>query len=497
MVATLYLLTCALAPGQASSSPDWPLAPHLLRGQEFVYSGSFTEESTGLRVQYNRSCRLETRLFVLNTTAREAEVAFFTVITPRAVRPGPGAQPVEPSSIRLELAKIDIRGRTIVTPLGDASQKRLPPVPLEGPNLLETGALVEVQSSRVAANRPWQVEEEGKPDLTWRVVGTEVVNGVTCLKLSGVQQSSDWAEPRADSTAWRRQETVWISPSLGIASRFERLIERREPARRDPTHRSTTTYTLDSQLVYPGRLAEDRQREILLVQNLSEKIKPFLREPEKCGRQPFEEVAAKIAHHLDEHPATPYRLAMQQVKKRVEAGLRGEAVAGQAEVESSLIPKIVLGKPAPDFVVTDLHSHASVRLRRVLGQPILMVFYNPNSTQAKDVLQFAQKLAEPQSPGVSVFCFAVTDDINRVLKQREELRLTVPVLSGQGLRLTYAVEATPKLVVLDGAGIVRGAYVGWGRETPSLVCDELDRWKRPAIQSDTHETRIEGRKPGD
>ena len=42
--------------------------------------------------------------------------------------------------------------------------------------------------------------------------------------------------------------------------------------------------------------------------------------------------------------------------------------------------------------------------------------------------------------------------------------------------LSYAVEATPKVVLLDSDGVVRGTYLGWGRETPSAVTEELKRW---------------------
>jgi hypothetical protein len=74
-----------------------------------------------------------------------------------------------------------------------------------------------------------------------------------------------------------------------------------------------------------------------------------------------------------------------------------------------------------------------------------------------------------------VLGLAVFGETDQVLKQRDDLKLTFPLLAGQGLRFTYAVEATPKFVVLDAQGIVRGSYTGWGRELPTLVNDELSR----------------------
>jgi hypothetical protein len=63
-----------------------------------------------------------------------------------------------------------------------------------------------------------------------------------------------------------------------------------------------------------------------------------------------------------------------------------------------------------------------------------------------------------------------------VVREHDELGLTFPILLGTGLKLTYAVEATPKLVVLDAAGVVRDSHIGWGLETPAAIRAELRRW---------------------
>ena len=35
---------------------------------------------------------------------------------------------------------------------------------------------------------------------------------------------------------------------------------------------------------------------------------------------------------------------------------------------------------------------------------------------------------------------------------------------------------TPKLVLLDAAGVVRGTYTGWGDHVPRDILAELQRW---------------------
>jgi peroxiredoxin len=145
------------------------------------------------------------------------------------------------------------------------------------------------------------------------------------------------------------------------------------------------------------------------------------------------------------------------------------------EPAPALIPTLTVGRPAPDFLVKDLTTNESTNLRRWLGKPILMVFYSPDSYTAGELLHFAQSLHVTYPEDLHVLGLAVADDSARVLKQRGDLRLTIPVLAGTGLRLSYGVESTPKLVVIDGAGLTRASVVGWGPETAATVKQELLR----------------------
>jgi peroxiredoxin len=348
-------------------------------------------------------------------------------------------------------------------------------VPLEGPPTLEGGAFVEIPRQRVTRGQSWDVGEEGRPVRTWQVAGSEMVNGTSCLKLVGVQESDDWERPRGDRTAWRRQDTVWMAPRLGIAYKVERVIERREPARQEPTQRSALRYELETNLQYPGQLFDDRRREIIQAHHFAESAAPLLSNPTRYSSQ-LDALLGKITSYLDRHPPTPYREAVLQVKRRVEAGRRGETPPALPEAKASGPQIATLNRTAPDFVAPDFTSQESARLRRWHGRPILMVFYSPTSMTGDELLRFAQSVSDRYPQEVTVLGLAMTDDAERVRKQRGELRLTFPLLNGTGLRQSYEVEATPKLVVLDADGVVRGTFVGWGRETPLEVTAELKRW---------------------
>src|SRR5437763_1735488 len=66
------------SPREAAAS--WLLAPKLAESQEVVYAGTFTEQAAGPNVQFSRSYRLESRLFVLSAAPEALDVAVLTVL---------------------------------------------------------------------------------------------------------------------------------------------------------------------------------------------------------------------------------------------------------------------------------------------------------------------------------------------------------------------------------------------------------------------------------
>jgi peroxiredoxin len=475
MGTNLCLFACALAVTQpaAAERADWQLTPQLSRGQELVYRGTFNEETVGTGVQFQRAYRMETRVFVLGSGPEGADVAFMTLVKQRTPVPAQQGAESETSSVRLELARVNSQGRVTAEPGGSVA------APLEGPPTIEAGFFVEAPRHRVRSGQPWEVGEEGRPPRTWTIAGSEAVGDVSGIKLVGVQQSDDWDKPRADHTAWRREDTVWLAPRGGYALRLERTIQRREPARRGPTHKSVVRYELESTVQFPGQLGDDRKKEILLGRSLSDSLAPLLPRAGEVGPKPFEAILSKIRFHVDHAPPTPYRAVLKQVQVRAEAGRRGESPpAPLGEERGPVHPVLALGRPAPDFLVKDLTSNESTGLRRWLGKPTLMVFYSPTSSTVAETLGFAQALIDTYPQQVTVLALAVCEDAAMVLKQRSELGLTFPILSGTGLRLTYGIDSTPKMIILDGAGVVRSSLVGWGPESATTIKTELFRWVR-------------------
>ena len=76
---------------------------------------------------------------------------------------------------------------------------------------------------------------------------------------------------------------------------------------------------------------------------------------------------------------------------------------------------------------------------------------------------------------VTVLGMSVIDDNEIVKKQAEDSKLNFAVLNGSGLRSSYGLESTPKILLLDAKGIVRLNCLGWGQETQSEINSELKR----------------------
>ncbi len=475
MVSTLLLLGCALGPGQAPAAPpghaDWVVRSALSPGQEFLYSGTYQEDATG-QVEYSRSYRLELRVFVLGAPRPAIPVALYTVFRSRDTRPGALVSPGNdgpPSSIRLERGFVDEHGLLKTEPGVNAL------VPLDGPPTLEVGNFLELPGERLNLNQSWLAAEPGRPVRTWRIAGTDMAGGTICIKIVGEQKTDDWDRPGRDRVAWRRQDTVWLAPRVGLAYKVERIIEKREPGRDEPAQRSVLRYDLESSVPYTGQFFDERWREVTQALAFAAAAAPLLLAPAQHGPQ-LNALAAKIAFHLDREAPTPYREAVLQVRRNVEAGKRGEVLVTlpvDVPVETGVA---VRGEPAPDFVAPDVQTRASVNLKRALGKPVLLVFFSPNSATVDQLLEFAQALANAYPQQITVLGMAMSDDLRLVRDRTDRLLLRFPLLNGTGLRRSYAVEATPKMVLLDAAGVVRGSYVGWGNEIPLEVVEELKRW---------------------
>ncbi len=465
MVTSICLLSCVLAAGQPTNKADWQLSPQLASGLELVYTGSYVEESLIPNVAHQINYRLDANLLVLDAGVKNTQVAIMTGLSLQQYRPQ--SKKDGPTSMRLELVRVDAQGRL------RQEDKKLLEIPLKEPPTLEFGFFAPAPLGRVGRNFTWDVAEPDRPTQHWQVLGTESCGGVTCIKIAALQQSADWDHVRADTIGWRRRDTLWIHPQLFVAQKVERIIEQRAAARDTPTSRTVVKYELESQLPYPGRLFEDRKAEALKTARFQEDAQLLLRQP-TLNRQLADALIHRISFHLEHAQSqqeTPYRKAALHIKEELEKAKKGEVSVRSTHDDPPplSVKALEVGQRAPDFSAASLVEEKTHRLGDYQGTPVLVFFYNPSTPLGREVLAFAKRLSDRHGDHVAVLALAVTQDADLVRLQHKELRLTFPILDGAGLRLSYGATDTPRFVVLDGDGVVRFAETGWGFHTSTVI----------------------------
>jgi peroxiredoxin len=472
MITSICLLSCALTLAQGTDRADWQLSPLFSPGLELVYRGTYLEESLIPNVEHQRLYRLEGNLLVLDAGVKDWHVAIITALSLQDARQAADKKE-GPTSVRVELAKVDLQGRV------RSSDKKLLGISLKGPPTLEWGFLVPVPRIKVGRNSSWEVGDEGLPAQRWQIAGAELCGGVTCIKILGVQQSNDWDSTRADQSAWRRRDTVWIHPLVNVAQKVERIIEWRDPARDTPTFRAVVRYELQSRLRYPDLEFDSRCKEVFKVCKFYEELQPLLRQP-GLYRPQIDSMIRRVSLHLDHQPATqtaPYRKAVLHIKAVLEKAQKGDVAV--PHVPDDPLPQaakaVGIGERVTDFAVSGLTEEKTARFQNYQGKPILVFFYNPTTPLGKEVLTYVKQLSEKQTGRLEIMAMAVTNDADVAKKQHQEMRLLFPIFDGNGLRLTFGAEQTPRFVVVDSSGLVRLAQTGWGFHTPYEIDEVLQR----------------------
>ena len=473
MIKSICLLSCVLTLGQAADRSEWQLAPQLTPGLELVYSGTYIEESLIPNVQYQRQYRLESNLLVLDAGAKDWHVAIMTALSLQDSQQPSDKKREGPTSVRLQQAKVDRQGRV------HNLDKLVLDIPLTGPPTLESGCFVPAPYTRVGRNQPWEVVEEGRPTQRWQVLGNEMCGGVTCIKIAGVRQSDDWDRSRADRTAWRRRDTLWILPSLNVAQKVERTIEQRAAARDTPTLRTIVRYELDSHLKYPGQFFEERKQAILKASKFHDDAQLLVRQP-VLYRAQIDNMIQRVSFQLERQETTPYTKAMVNVKTLLENAKKGEAPP-QAGVEPPMpvtVKALDVGQRIPDFTVSSFTEQANTRLQAQRGKPVLVFFYNPATSLGKEVLDYAKQVSDKEGDKLAIMAMAVTQDADLVRKQHKEMRLTFPILDGNAMRLSLGAIETPRFVLIDGEGTILFTQTGWGIPTPYEIEEKLRRGQK-------------------
>lgn len=443
-------------------------SPAHQKGDEWVYVGTVEEVVDRPANRFRRTHHLEVRALALSPT----DVAVLTqlrraddaVTGAAGAVSGPKADRA-PTAARLDLLRVrhTATGRDValLSPAGSplvleptTPLRALPAVPLDSFAPFEFGMF---------PARP------GKPD------GEDTINGERCVRHVAADQSPDWDKPVGGQVAWQRVETVWVSSRDHTVRRVHRAVRQRDGL--TPSVWVDTRYDLREQPHIPGRTFDRYRRDIEVGFVTAQEVAPLLADAVRRGPAPFEAKLKKLDEYLEESEApTPYREGVLAVRRQLAAARLGEFVA-PAPLTPLVNPDgtLAVGQPAPDF------RAGNFRLADHRGKPVVLVFFKPAAATSDLPLAIADALDRVYRGRVTVVPLVVFGDAADGVKDRDRLKLRVPVYDGAAAVPAYGVDTVPRFVVTDAGGKVAFLFAGVGAETGFLVREEIDRLLAPTV----------------
>jgi hypothetical protein len=473
------------------------VVPRLQRGDELTYTGTVTESVDRPGTRFRRSHDLEVRVFVLDRRETWADAAMLTLLrrtedaavsgaVPAVTGVKPDRSPTPPAA-RLDLVRVHEDGTVhLLVPPGpvplrlaaDTPARVLPAPPLDAFAPCESGMFPPrpLQGNETT----WAVAstDPSRPKEEWQARESGFINTEQCARLTMTQQTPDWSRPVGGQTSWQRTDEVWVSTQDGTARRVHRLIQQRDGIASVPAVRVEARYELKRRGRLIGGTYDRARLDVETAYATAAEAAPFFHNAVRVGPEPFKVRLTRLDSYLGEtEPGTPYREAVLAVRRQLDAARRGEAVLPSTTAPPvPTVPPPQRGAggqeggnktsapPAPMSATPPLRS----------GKPAVLVFFMPGQPTTDLSLTIADALQRRYGPRLAVVPLVVFADVALGVKDRDRLKLTVPVYDGAAAGETYGVETFPRFLVLDAAGKVRWAFAGVGAETGYLVREQVD-----------------------
>lgn len=317
----------------------------LQKGDELTYLGTVAEANDRVGSRFRRALKLEVRALVLDAQQEWVDVAVLTLLrrtddaVTGAVNTITGGAPdkAAPPAARLDLVRVFADGTVQrLAPVGpppltlDAKTPAhaLPALPLDTFAPFEFGMFAP-RPPKAAPDKPWLVAsaDANRPAETWQAQGTEFVTAERCTVLVANQQHANWAKPVGGQSAWHRADAVWVSTRDGTARKVHRVIRHRDGTSAELAAWVEVKYELKDTTRVIGRTFDRYRRDIETAHATAAEVAPLLPAAVKHGPKVFEARLQKLDAYLDDSdPTSPFREAVQAVRRQVDAARRGETI---------------------------------------------------------------------------------------------------------------------------------------------------------------------------
>ncbi len=478
------VLTLALV--VAAAGPPGPQ-----KGDAATFRGTVVENDYRPGRQLHREHELTVRILVLDQQDNWSDAAVLTRLRRIEDAVGTLARPVTgvgpdknaPAFVRLDLVRIHRDGTVhALQPLGprlrldaDTPASALRPIPLDSFAESELGVFPPRIPHSAAPGEPWSIAAGGnRPEEIWQARRLEFINAEQCQLLVMNQQTEDWRKPVSGKLSWRRVEEVWLSTVDGATRKVHRTIEHREGDSALTTAlKIETTFELKEHEKLSG-VAYDRARQDVELAVLSQIEAPnLIRDARRQGPRILEAKLAKLDAYLDENkPGSSFQEAIVAVKRTLQAACKGEVAPTLLRPQSPAPVKAIW--PEPGQAATNIRA-GTTQLTEQRGRPVVLVFFKPGGKTTDLSLAIADALDRRYGGGVRVLPLATFGETAAAIKDRDRLKLTIPVYDGSTAAAAYGVESVPRFAVVDPDGLIRWTFTGVGPETGYLVREQVDR----------------------
>lgn len=144
--------------------------------------------------------------------------------------------------------------------------------------------------------------------------------------------------------------------------------------------------------------------------------------------------------------------------------------------EKSILTLAEIGKPAPDFALTDT-TGKTWTLSELNGQAIFINFWATWCPPCREELPSMQNLyRELDSKGFQMLTILMNDDPNRAVIMAKGANLTFPILVDHNgaASAAYGITGVPETYIVDATGILREKIIG-PRQWDSAESKEMIR----------------------
>jgi peroxiredoxin len=120
----------------------------------------------------------------------------------------------------------------------------------------------------------------------------------------------------------------------------------------------------------------------------------------------------------------------------------------------------LVGESAPDFALRAI-AGGNVRLSEARGQVVLLSFWSSRCSTCRSQLASIDRLHATYGPaGLETYGVSIDDDQGAAREFATGVRVGFPMLTDPSKEVgrTYRVASLPTVVVIDRAGVVRGAW---------------------------------------